>query len=636
MIQQSLLTELKTRHLVADGGMGTALRELPGQDADDTILELLNLDAPELVRGVHESFVAAGADVLLTNTYGASALRLDGLDSPSLLEQVNVAAVRIAREAARGAERPIWIVGSVGPLGALRYDRDVMRVDQIAATYARQMAVLANAGVDLIILETMDDYREIVGALRAAKKLGVPVALQVATPDAQTVGGKIDLATVVSQAEELGAAMIGANCRLDPATMAGVARHLVALTDLPISIQPNAGSYGVDPYGRLKVVGTVGQYRRMVEDCLRYDVRLIGGCCYTTPEHIRVARETVDRWCAATRTASIAVAGGAPTPVADAAPATTPSAPAVIHPGQAPRRVPSRLETALAEHRFITCVEVDPPTDEECRNDPGILDQKIDGTRYLEHRCGVDLITIADHTMGQPWLDAFPFAEVLRPHLRNADLLLHYSCRNKAETDITGNFASYRIYGYKNILVITGDRPPEADGKSFFVYSSSTLLQRIQRDHGDYFFLAASFDHTRGIERGGTLGLEGEVKRLQRKMAAGARLALTQPIFLDRLELLREKTKDLDIPIFPGVMPIMSANHARNMNANFPGMRIPDSVIQRHEEVGDDRRRRAQIAIDYAAETARAVKAMGFPGVYLIMSLNRFDVIKEVITRMRD
>ena len=281
------------------------------------------------------------------------------------------------------------------------------------------------------------------------------------------------------------------------------------------------------------------------------------------------------------------------------------------------------------------CVEIDPPTDEECRKDPGILTLKIDGARYLDRRCGVDVITVADHTLGKPWLDAFPFAEKIRPHLTEADMLLHYSCRNKAETDITGGFAGFRLYGYKNILIITGDRPPDPNVKTLWAYSSVSLMQRVREEYGNWFFVAASFDHTRGIERGGTIGLE-QVRRFQRKIDAGARLALTQPIFEDRIEALRDHTVGLGKPILPGIMPIMSVAHAKNLNEHFPGMRIPDQVIDDLDAAGDDRAKRAKVAADTAIKTARAAVKLGFPGIYLMTSFNRYDIIKEVIAAVCD
>jgi 5,10-methylenetetrahydrofolate reductase len=236
---------------------------------------------------------------------------------------------------------------------------------------------------------------------------------------------------------------------------------------------------------------------------------------------------------------------------------------------------------------------------------------------------------VADHTMGRPWLDGFPFAEAVQPHLREADILLHYTCRNKAETDISGNFASFKLYGYRNILVITGDRPPS--DKAFYEYSSATLIARIRKEHGDYFFLAASFDHNRGRERERDEGIDAEVKRLKRKVDSGAQVALTQPLYSDeRVALLRAKTADVGIPILPGVMPILSPRHAQTVN-RFPGIDVPDTVIERLEAAGEDRAERARISIEIAAETARTIRAAGFPGLYLITPLNRFDVIHGVL-----
>jgi homocysteine S-methyltransferase len=595
---------MRERTIVADGAMGTQLRcYLHGEEREGA-LELLNLARPELVMHVHREYVEAGADLLMTNTFGASALRLRALEREAEFEAVNCRAVDLARTVAESASRPIWVAGSIGPLGSLRYPADAIRPEPMLAIFARQVQALAAAGVDLFIIETMDDYREMVAAATAALASGLPVVAQVVSADGETVAGHIDLYSVVKKLESLGVDAVGLNCRIGPDAMLDVARKLASFASRPLALQPNAGSLHVDAYGRMEVVGRPGAFATLARACPELGVGLVGGCCYTTPEHIAALKETL------------------------AAPAVyaVPARPEREATGPRP---PTSLETKLAAGKFVTCVEIDPPTDEEVQEDPGILAYKIDGARYLEERCDIDVVTVADHTMGRPWLDGFPFAEALRPHLREADILLHYTCRNKAETDISGNFASFKLYGYRNILVITGDRPPS--DKAFYEYSSPTLIERIRRDHGDHFFLAASFDHNRGRERQGTDGLDAEIKRLLRKVRAGSQMALTQPLYSsERVALLREKTQEIGIPVLPGVMPILSPRHAHTVN-QFPGIVVPDAVIQRLEAAGEDRAERARISIEIAAETARAIRAAGFPGLYLITPLNRFDVIRGVL-----
>ncbi len=584
--------------------MGTQLRAFLHDEERDGALELLNLSRPELVMHVHREYAEAGADVLVTNTFGASTLRLRALGREAEMEAVNRRAVELARAVAESAPRPIWVAGSVGPLGALRYPADAIRPEQMEVVFAQQVAALAAAGVGLLFIETMDDYREVVAATAAALATGLPVVAHVVTSDGETVAGHIDLYSVVKKLEAMGAAAVGLNCRIGPDAMLEVGRKLASFAARPLSLQPNAGNLNVDAYGRMEVVGRPGAFATLARACPELGVGLVGGCCYTTPEHVAALRETLsgDRVFAR--------------PAAPLREATGP-------------RPPASLQAKLAAGKFVTCVEIDPPTDEEVQADPGILAYKIDGARYLEERCGIDVITVADHTMGRPWLDGFPFAEALRPHLREADILLHYTCRNKAETDISGNFASFKLYGYRSILIITGDRPPS--DKAFYEYSSPTLIARIRKEHGDHFFLAASFDHNRGREREGTEGLDAEIKRLRRKIDAGAQVALTQPFYSDeRVALLREKTGELGIPILPGVMPILSPRHAHTVN-QFPGINVPPAVIERLEAAGEDRAERARVSVEVAAETARAVRAAGFPGLYLITPLNRFDVIRGVL-----
>jgi homocysteine S-methyltransferase len=597
---------LRERLLVCDGAMGTQLRSYLQRGEPEGALELLNLARPELVQHVHREYVEAGADIITTNTFSASALRMRAMGREAETEAVNRRAVELARTVAASATRPVFVAGSMGPLGALRYGADVIRPEQMVAVYARQAEALAAAGVDLLLLETLSDFREAVAATEAALATGLPVVVHVVCEDGETVAGHIDLYNVVRRLESAGADAVGINCRVGPDVMLQIARGLASYASRPLSLQPNAGNLHVDAYGRMEVVGRPDAFAALAREGASIGVRLIGGCCYTTPEHVAVLRRTVDAAAAAASTVQLIA------PRTETGP-----------------RPPTALEAKLAAGKFVTCVEIDPPTDEEVQEDPGVLSYKVDGARYLEERCGIDIVTVADHTMGRPWLDGFPFAEALSPHLGETEILLHYTCRNKAETDITGNFASFKLYNYRNILIITGDRPPH--DKAFYEYSSATLMKRIRDEHGDYFFIAGSFDHNRGSERGGTIGIDAELKRLERKISAGARLALTQPVYsLERLELLRQKTAPMAIPVLPGIMPILSPRHAHTVN-RFPGIDVPDDVIERMETAGEDRARRADLSVEMAGEIARAARDLGFPGIYLITPLNRFDVIRRVL-----
>jgi len=604
---------LRERILVCDGAMGTQLRSYLQRGEPEGALELLNLSRPELVQHVHREYAEAGADILTTNTFGASSLRMRAMGREEETEAVNRRTVELARAVAESAPRRMFVAGAIGPLGTLRYPADVIRPEQMVAVFARQARALAEAGVDLLVLETLSDFRESVAATEAALATGLPVVVQVVSEDGETVAGHIDLYSVVRRLESAGADAVGLNCRVGPDVMQRVAAALASYASRPLSLQPNAGNLHVDTYGRMEVVGRPEDFAALARAAAHLNVHVLGGCCYTTPEHVAVLRRTVDEIQARGR-------GAAGT-----------ARPLVVRTETGPRP-PSALEAKLAAGKFVTCVEIDPPTDEEVQADPGVLSYKVDGARYLEERCGIDVVTVADHTMGRPWLDGFPFAEALRPHLKEAEILLHYTCRNKAETDITGNFASFKLYNYRNILIITGDRPPS--DKAFYEYSSATLMQRIREEHGEYFFIAGSFDHNRGSERGGTIGIDAELKRLERKIQAGARLALTQPVYSrERLKLLREKTQGLSIPILPGIMPILSPNHARTVN-RFPGINVPEEVIARMETAGEDRARRADLSVEIAGEIARAVRELGFPGIYLITPLNRYDVMRRVLATL--
>jgi methionine synthase / methylenetetrahydrofolate reductase(NADPH) len=623
---------LRERTLVCDGAMGTQLRSYLQRSEPEGALELLNVTRPELVQHVHREYIEAGADIITTNTFGASSLRMRAMGREEETETINRRAVELARAVAESASRQIFVAGSVGPLGALRYPADVIRPEQMVAVYARQVRALVDAGVDALLVETMSDYREAVAATEAALASGLPVATHVVSEDGETVEGHIDLYNIVRKLESMGVDAVGLNCRIGPDLMIRIARKLASFASRPLCLQPNAGNLDVDTYGRMEIVGQPGAFASLARACGELGVGIVGGCCYTSPAHIAALRETLGR----PPTADRRLPGEGTTVANDLArrDGESPSSGrrSAVGGRQTGPRPPSALAAKLAARQFVTCVEIDPPTDEEVQADPGILAYKVDGARYLEERCGVDVITVADHTMGRPWLDGFPFAEALRPHLRETDVLLHYTCRNKAETDIAGNFASFKLYGYRNLLIITGDRPPS--DKAFYEYSSATLMKRIREEHGDYFLIAGSFDHNRGSEREGTIGIDAELRRLQRKVEAGAQVALTQPIYSrERVALLREKTAEMPIPILPGIMPILSPQHARTVN-RFAGIIVPEEVIARMETAGEDRTRRAALSVEMATEIARAVRDAGFPGIYLITPLNRFDVIRRVLAAL--
>jgi methionine synthase / methylenetetrahydrofolate reductase(NADPH) len=618
---------LRAGVLLADGAMGTRLRTFLPPETLEQPLELLNLTRPELVQHVHREYMDAGAGILTANSYSASSVVLASRGLADSMEAINRRAVELARAVADSAARPVFVAASVGPLGAARYSSDTIRLSQMEAVFDRQIGILVEAGVDAIFIETMDEYREALAATTAARRYNVPVVTHLVSEDGHTLGAHVDLYSAIRKIEELGVLAIGLNCRIGPDAMLSVARRVGRYAGTPLSLQPNAGNLQVDGYGRMEILGLPEDFEAFARAAPDLGVRILGGCCHTTPAHIAALRSGL----ASRETSASAGPGATDTPNSTARVTRAPAEPAE-RPKTGPRP-PSGLAERFGRGKFVLCVEIDPPTDDEVQADPGVLSYKVDGARYLEERCGIDVVTVADHTMGRPWLDGLPFAETLRPHLKSAEILLHYSCRNKAETDITGNFASFKLYGYRNILIITGDHPPSSE--CFYQYSSPTLIQRVRKEHGDYFFLSCSFDHNRGRTREGDGGLDGEIKRLMRKVAAGAQIALTQPIYsAERLIRLREKTAELGVPVLPGIMPILSVRHAETVN-QFPGIVVPGSVMERLAEAGEDRRERARVSVEIASETARAVREAGFPGIYLITPMNRFDVIQKVLSAIR-
>lgn len=597
-----LLEHLSQRLLVGDGAMGTMIyaRGVPlGVCYDE-----LNRSNRDLVQGIHEEYVAAGAQFIETNTFGANRLSLTkhGLDQD--IEALNGLGVEIAR---RVAGDRAYVAGSVGPAHTGKLEE--VTSDDLTRVYAEQIAALANAKPDVIILETFLTLRELLLALQACRSVcDLPVICQLALDQFGRTRDGVDVADAFRQLRERGANVVGLNCRSGPN---GVIQALtqVPLDDLILSAFPNAGlpDY-VD--GRFIYQATPAYFAQSALRLREQGARLIGGCCGTTPDHIRAIAEALRELEIVTEKVPRVVVRE-PEPEAAAPPARPPE--------------PTLVE--LVRKRVTVIVELDPPRDLSHQT-------IIEGSSALK-RAGADAITMADNSLAVTRMSNMALGYLVKQEV-GVRPLLHVSCRDRNLVGQQSHLLGLHALGIDHVLAVTGDPVKfgdQAGASNVYDVSSFELIRLIKRlneglsfsgkplNGTTHFTVAAAYDPNAGRT-------EARVRRLEKKIASGADMVMTQPIFDPRqAKEIYETTKHLDFPIFIGVWPLVSARNAEFLHNEVPGFTIPDDVRARMARVKGEAARREGIEI--AKQVVDAVLEY-FSGLYLITPFVRYEMTAEL------
>ncbi len=602
------LVRLAEGPMLADGAMGTMLYARGVHF--DQCFDATNLTDPDLVRGIHEAYVAAGAELLETNTFGANRLKLAAHGLGERAEAINAAGARVAREATAGAGRRIWVAGSIGPLGRPMAPLGATTGDEAEEVFIEQARALAGGGVDLLILETFMDLNELEAAVRAVQRAAnLPVIAQMTfTPDGRTVLGYA-AEEIVERLERLRVAVIGANCSVGPYAIVEVLERMAAASRTPLSAMPNAG---LPTYvgGRFAYVASPVYMAEHARALAEMGVALIGGCCGTTPEHTAAMREAI---------AGRARTVPAPRPGA-AIPASVP-APSAEPPGSLAQKL---------GHRFVMTVEVTPPR--------GVHDaDELEHCRRLR-AAGVDAVNVADNPMARlrmsPWATA---ARIQREV--GVETILHFTTRDRNLIRLQSDLLAVHALGIRTILVLRGDLPQTGD------YPQATAVSDIQPS--GLVRMIKGFNQGREVG-GHPIGaptrflvgvalnmaasdLDREIRGLDRKLAAGADFICTMPIFeVQALERFASRVGSLPVPLLIGVLPLHSARHAEFLHNELPGMVIPDGVRAQLRGARDGR----EAGLRLASDLLRAIRAR-VGGAYLIPSFGRYDRIAELVGVVR-
>lgn len=605
------LERLKRGVVLADGAMGTLLHQSGAPF--DACFDALNLTAPERVQAVHSAYIAAGAELIETNTFGANRFKLAQHNRAAEVAAINHAGVALAR-AAVGAQ-PIYVAGSVGPLGVRLAPYGRVSAEQAFEAFYEQIAALILGGVDLIILETFTDLAEIAEAVRAARAANpsVPVVASVTlTRDSTTVYG--DPPREIARAlAASGADVIGVNCSSGPSQLARVARVLrAAQPELPLSVMPNAG-YPETVNGRVMYPATPDYFGDYAVALREIGVSLIGGCCGTTPEHIRAMRAALD---APARPPRLTISAAEPSAA----------------PLDEPQEAPTRLAQKLAAGKFVTTVEMAPPRSFNA--------QKVLAAAQMLQEAGVDCIDVSDSPMARMRMSPWAVCHLIQDRL-GMETILHFPTRGRNILRVQGDLLAAHALNVRNIFVVMGDPTsigdyPEANDKYDIVPSGLIKLIKHNLNSGQDQ-AGNSIGQPTAFTVGCALNLtpqdiDAEIKTLRKKIEAGADFAMTQSVyephkveqFLKRYEELHGA---LTLPLLVGILPLYGARHAAFLNNEVPGINIPEPIMARISAAGDVA---PAVGVQIASELLRDLRGM-VQGAYIIPPFGKYEMAAEIV-----
>ncbi|MFN6964347.1 MAG: bifunctional homocysteine S-methyltransferase/methylenetetrahydrofolate reductase [Pyrinomonadaceae bacterium] len=549
---------------VFDGAVGTRLYD-KGVYINRSYDEL-NLVAPDLVREVHEEYVKAGSDVIETNSFGATRHKLQAYGLESRLHEINVAAARIAREAA--GDR-VYVAGAIGPLGLRIEPYGPTSFDEAKEMFKEQAAGLLEGGVDLFVLETFSELPAIEQAIRAVRELcDLPIVAQMTIQaDLKTTFGTApDVFT--TRLDELGVDVIGLNCGMGPTHVLSALEKMRELTSRPLSAQPNAG-LPRDVQGRQLYMGSPEYMAKFSKRFVQAGAKFVGGCCGTTPAHIKLISDAIRS--ISPRQAQVLLKHEK-VRVADLKPADVEVVPAEQR---------SKWSRKIARGEFVTSVEVLPPK--------GCDAQKtLDSIRLLKD-AGVDAVNIPDGPRAQTRMSAQATAVLVEREV-GIEAVLHYCCRDRNLLGMMSDLLGAAALGLHNLLIITGDPPkmgPYPDATAVFDIDSIGLTNMVNKlNHGldlgnNPIGCPTAFSIGVGVNPG-AVNIDEEIRRFEWKVEAGAEYAITQPVFdTEQLRSFLDRIAHVRIPIVAGIWPLVSYRNAEFLHNEVPGVNVTPEILER-------------------------------------------------------
>jgi methionine synthase I (cobalamin-dependent)/5,10-methylenetetrahydrofolate reductase len=615
--------------LLFDGAMGTLLfsRGIPQRASLDELVS----SRPDLVATVHREYIAAGADAIETCSFGANRLRLAPFGLAAEVRRLNRRAAQLAREARDVAGRDVLVAGSIGPLGSAVRGPDRSPRADIDAAFREQIEGLLEGGVDLFVFETFSSLDELLAGIAAARSLArLPIVASM------TFGEEVvalDGTTPAAAAEAIAAAdadAVGVNCGVGPLIcLEAVGR--MAGGPLIRSVMPNAGlPQRVE--GQFVYAADPAYFGEAVSQFLEAGARIVGGCCGTTPEHVAAMRRALD----AVGTPAAAPAEHESDSAASEAPRTAQVD--VEAPGRQTTPPPSGLARRLAARKFVVSVEIDPPRSVR-------IERTLEAARLLRD-AGADLVNVSDSAMARVRMGAMAVAFAIQREL-GVETLVHFTTRDRNLMALESELLGAHALGIRNILALTGDPPRVGDyptGTGVWDVDSTGLigiLKRLNRGEDQAgspiggpagFTVACALDPTAS-------NLDRELDRLDAKLAAGADLVMTQPVYdraqwerlLERVAARRGEPR-LPVPVLIGILPLHGSRHAEFLHHEVPGITIPEGVRAAMREAGD---RGTDVGLEMAIRLLEELRDL-VDGTYIMPSFGRYEVAAELVRLVRE
>jgi len=594
--------------LVCDGAMGTML--YAKGIFINRCFDELNIANPRMVQDIHRQYVNSGADIIETNTFGANRFKLTPHGLEKKLYKINYMGARIAREV---ASNQAYVAGSMGPLGRPIEPIGHITEAQAYEAYCEQALPLFEADVDLFILETFNDLNLLEIAIRAVRSISdKPIIASMSfTDETSTIYG-VTPAQVAQRLEKADVEVIGVNCSTGPQPILEAIKQMTPYTHKKLCAMPNAGVPRLIE-GRLFYMASPEYFAEYAKRFIQSGVSLVGGCCGTTPDHIRAIKAAVKALQPVRKIKKVAVVPGE-------------TAPRLKKP--IPRQL-SPLAQKLTSRQFITCIEISPPRSSD-------VSKVIKGARLIKSQ-GVDAVNIPDGPRASARISPLALAVIIEKEV-GIDTILHYTCRDRNILGMQSDLLGAAALGLKNVLLVTGDPPKLGDyptATAVFNVDSIGLI-RIANNlnksldlagnpigHPTSFFLGAGANP-------GAINYDEELRRLRLKIEAGAEFILTQPIF--ELDIFEKFLKDIEayrIPVVAGILPLASFRNAEFLHNEVPGMSVPKAFRDRLEKAQDSTAAR-QIGIDIAREMLVRIKKE-VQGVYLMPPFGRYEAALRVI-----
>jgi methionine synthase / methylenetetrahydrofolate reductase(NADPH) len=616
------LSRLEHGPILCDGAMGTLLHERGV--SIDACFDELNLTDPVLVTDIHREYIAAGAEIIETNTFGANRFKLDAHGLADRVRDINLRGAKIAREAREISGQPVLVAGSVGPTGRTVEPIGTTAADVVRDAFRHQIGALLEGGVDLLIIETISSLDEMCLAIEAAQDVSdLPIVAQMTYgEDGLTIGGSTP-EDVVDTLKLYNVAVIGANCSVGPRHTVGVLRRLVRQGGgrLRFSGQPNAG-WPMQVKDRIVYPSSAEYFAAYTRDALSLGLSIIGGCCGTTPTHIRAMRQAMDEAVRANGAASVDTSTVITTRERKPREMLAPEGP-----------------TLLAQKigkEFVISVEVDPPK--------GINPRKTLAGAQLLKDAGVEFINVADSPMARVRMSALTLCYLIQ-HQIGVETILHFTTRDRNLMGLQSDLIGAHAVGVRNIIALTGDPPSLGDYPNATpVYDVDSVgLVRVIKSFNQgtdaagssigqqaSFTVAVACDPTRS-------DLEEESDRLSRKIGNGGDLVMTQPVFdfstwTDFVAIYERRHGPIPVPVLLGVLPLQSTRHAEFLHNEVPGIRLTEMARERMRLAGSQGRAEGvKLAQELILQARDSVH-----GIYVMPSFGRYEVAAETISVLKD